>query len=93
MDNRTFSIHVNGHKGIVDRVSKTTARKLYDSGKTVFLLGHKLWIGMMYQPCPINQSDRFGDNSFDCNCNEFAWYNCDYERGYYPAFYVLQGDK
>ncbi len=53
MDNRTYRINVNGYSGTVDRVNKTTARQIFDKGRTVFLLAVNLMPGYMWQPCPV----------------------------------------
>ena len=89
MQQRTFNIAVSGYKGTVDRISKTKARKLYDSGETVFLLGCNLWIGPMFQPYPAKYRE-YEARSFDQMVSDFTYYNCDYECGYYPAFYQLR---
>ena len=32
-----------------------------------------------------------GEREFDLTVNAFEFYNCDYERGYYAAFYTKEG--
>lgn len=97
MDSRTFPINVNGYSGTVDRVNKTTARQAYENDQPVFLLGVNLSIGMMFQPCPVKRdkpttSDQYMiyDKTFNKTVDNFVYYNCDSERGYYPAFYLLR---
>lgn len=67
------------------RINKTAARKLFNEGK-------EFWI----TPCNMRPEcgllmleswqSQFG--SFDKLYNNFVYYNCDNERGRYPAFYV-----
>ena len=82
MDRYDIIINVNGHKGIGLRVNKTEARKLFDIGKTVFLLANKLRPGMMFQPCPVQIDDWRADlrprvvTEFDAEVNSYEYYNC-----------------
>ena len=69
------------------RIDKTTARALYKTGRhtrvhfcPVNLNPESPW-GLLWNP-PNN------DIPFDQLCNEYSYYNCDTERGRYPAFYV-----
>lgn len=101
MDQRTYTINVNGYKGIVDRIDKRAARSVFDSGEVVFLLAVNLYPGMMWQPCPVKQDEdqeyeteysaRIGISEFDRQVNSYTYYNCMHETGYYPAFYQLRG--
>lgn len=80
----------NYHIGNYVRISKRTARKLFDAGKIVFF-------------CPVNLrpdsswnlSARVGGNeyrNFDLCVNAFEYYNC-YNNltGRYTAFYIVEG--
>ena len=70
------------------RVNKAKARNLYNQGETIFLLGHKIVPSQMWYPCPIERPKNYGVyTTFDAKVDNFTFYNCDYERGYYPAFY------
>lgn len=72
------------------KINKATARKLYKVGKAFWITACNMRpeCGLYMQPSWI-QSGFGGD--FDRMINNFTYYNCDYERGYYPAFYVEEG--
>lgn len=75
----------NGFK----RINKRIARKLYNDGVDVLFIPCKLrpdnmWgLGIWEN---VNLSGQYG--SFDKLCNEFIWYNCNFETGNYIAFYI-----
>ena len=71
------------------RISKRTARKLFDGGLPVVL-------------CPVNLrpqwntiatiSNTIDDPDFDKHVNAFEYYNCICnETGRYTAFYLMEG--
>ena len=69
------------------RINKSIARKLYD--------GHKdFWItACNIQPeygvlIGSSSFERITDVPFDTMVNSFIYYNCDNERGRYPAYYI-----
>ncbi len=81
------------------RVTKPTARKLYDRGCKILLLpcnvsesaldGSNMWI----KPVTISQdtcAEQF--NKFDRTVRSFQYYNCNSELGYYPHYYVSEED-
>lgn len=69
------------------RVDKTAARRLYKTGQE-----NRLYF------CPVNLNPESpwgllwnapnNDIPFDQLVTEYEYYNCDAERGRYPAFYV-----
>lgn len=69
------------------RISKKQAQARYKTNQDVFVLPCKMHPENVWQK-PINMFCR--DRSFDQIVNEFTYYNCDYERGYYPAFYITR---
>lgn len=71
----------------VKQVNKTTARKLYNEGKTVYLQSCNMSLNNPWQsPCRI--VSKVYDNTFDSAVNAFQYYNCDNERGRYANFFV-----
>jgi len=82
----------------MQRLRKPAARKAFENGRTVYVIGHKLMPFTMYAlECPLNKADiaaRYGENdflgrdTFDSLVQNYTWYNCSFETGYYPAFYV-----
>lgn len=79
------------------RVSKKTARKLYDEGQTVRICPCKVNPANKFYPLSldINKEDKFDvepfdwELKFDTRVNRFEYYNCQYnELGKYSAYYV-----
>ena len=79
------------------RVSKRTARKLYNAGRKIRLCPVKANPCNQYYPMSFDMSkdDKFEvepfdwEMEFDTRVNRFEWYNCQYnETGKYSAFYV-----
>jgi hypothetical protein len=77
----------------LERISKTTARKLYDAGNEVLFI-----------PCKLNPENNFYNlgmwqrndlwgqyETFEKLCNAFEYYNCNNEAGSYTAFYIKKG--
>lgn len=66
------------------RIDKRAARKLYNNNIPVLII-----------PCKCSPAGAWvtgfimtkEDRTFDQFVNEFTYYNCCYELGYYPAFY------
>lgn len=67
------------------RISKAAAKKMYERGENVYICAckmnpeghwfHAVWI----HPEP--------EQTFEQFVNAYTYYNCNYETGYYPAFY------
>ena len=73
------------------RVSKATARRLYNQGYCLYVVPVKVnpdnfWgIG-----CIIDNAAVDPEKEFQKVVNSFTWYNCNYnELGKYPAFYTI----
>ena len=83
MNNITFTLNNKNYK----RVSKVTAKKLFNNGVTIGILPCKVrplnpWIDIVFR-------DNENNFSFDKWVNAYSFYNCNYsELGKYPAFYV-----
>lgn len=76
------------------RIRKDVARRLYNEGKTIYLTpsniaasDSNLWI----KPFAIKQGE--GKGEFDQRVNEFEYYNCNYELGYYACFWINEEDE
>src|SRR5690606_35163506 len=72
------------------RIRKNVARKLFNEGKIIYLTPSNImatdsspWI----KPYPIN--NRAGQN-FDDIVNQYEFYNCNYELGYYTNFWISE---
>lgn len=79
-----------GNYSSVKRISKATARKLFNDGKEILFL-----------PCKLNPDQKFGgfgmwqNNvflngtlNFDSFCKTFASYCCTNKTGKYVSFYI-----
>lgn len=70
----------------MDKIRKNKARELFNAGKTILIVPCKMRLefGVL-----IGADDRKDfDGDFDRLISYFTYYNCDYERGYYPSFYT-----
>ena len=72
------------------RIRKNVARKLFNEGRIIYLTPSNIvatdsspWI----KPYPIN--NRAGAN-FDDIVNQYEFYNCNYELGYYTNFWISE---
>ena len=75
------------------RVRKNVARKLFNEGRIIYLTPSNVvasdsspWI----KPYPIN--NRAGQN-FDDIVNNFEYYNCCWELGYYTNFWINKEEE
>lgn len=67
------------------RINKKAARKLYNSGVEILIIPCKCSpLAAWFTGITLNNTGR----PFDVLVNEFIYYNCNYETGYYPAFYT-----
>ena len=74
------------------KVNKTTARKMYNNGVTIYLLPSNVGLNSVWvSPCPVNNIDNnaiYSPRSFDAVINEFEYYNCNNELGRYTHYYI-----
>lgn len=87
-------IHSNftDHGTRYTRVTKTAARKAYDTGKTVILCPCKLRPGWPWHPeIPVKRNAE-DPETFDQRINSFAWYNLNAESGRYPMYFLRAED-
>ena len=68
------------------RIRKNAARALFEQHKPVIIIPCKCRIGSAWFTGHEMVND--GSRGFDQFVNEFSYYNCNYETGYYPAFYT-----
>ena len=67
-----------------EQISRPKAKKMFESGKRVFIHPCNMNVSNMWQsPFEIDRSV-----DFEKYCNSFSYYNCDNERGLYPVFFV-----
>ena len=74
------------------RISKRTARSMYNGDYTVELIPHKMNPrGLWMQGYAINKLKE-EDQDFDHIINAYEYYNCNNETGLYTAYYVDESD-
>lgn len=74
----------------LERVSKRTAKRHYNNGESIIVLPVKCYTEMFAFETGENHNKV---EDFDNLVNEFEFYNCNYECGYYAAFYVSKGER
>lgn len=79
-------------KATVKQINKTLARKLYDSGKSIYVHPCNMIFDSVWQsPYCINVKDNiWGAENFDGRINDYMYYNCDNECGKYPCFFIVE---
>lgn len=66
-----------------EKITKTTARKMYTGGKQIYVLPCNMRTDSMWMlPMEIPT-----DRDFDKFCNEYQYYNCNSETGKRITFY------
>lgn len=71
-----------------ERVTKRTARQRYNNGESIIILPVKCYTEMFAFETEENYNKV---RDFESLVMEFEYYNCNYECGYYAAFYVCVG--
>jgi len=76
--------------GKYTRIRKDVARRLFDQGRIIYLTPSKIvatdsspWI----KPYPIDNQAGY---DFDSIVNNFEFYNCCWELGYYTNFWIKE---
>lgn len=75
---------------MIQRIRKNQARKLYNEGKTIIIAPCNLNIyNPVYNSILSQTIVKIADNrEFDNIINDFEWYNCNHEMGYYCSYYI-----
>ena len=68
------------------KINKAAARKLFEQGERVWIVpcNMRKECGLLLNTPGLESQE----NNFNNIYNSFCYYNCDHERGYYPAFYT-----
>lgn len=83
------------------KINKPTARKMYNSGYDIMLLPCKVNAFIVFdknyrgfvQPVTFNiKTCTYNTNRFDRSVNDYEYYNCNSEMGYYSHYYVSEKD-
>lgn len=85
--NQILTITVYGKQVQVKQVNKTVAKRLYNAGHEIYLLAcnlnpHSAWNNIYTANVDIRGLQ------FDTMLNQFTYYNCGSQLGYYPRFYA-----
>ncbi len=78
------------------RINKTQARKRYNEGESVTIIAHKMILNTPWNlEHEININDGkngviSGTTDFNIRIGNFEIHNCNFETGYYCAFYVKE---
>ena len=71
------------------KVNKATARKMYRSGCEIHLLPCKVRLNNEWvSPIPVSLETH--KETFDRVVNQYEYYNCNAELGYYAHYYVTE---
>lgn len=77
------------------KINKSEARKQFNFGVNVYIIPNKMNINNMVIPFyKMNSWElKLLDNNitFDKFINEYEYYNCRYETGYYCSYYLVEG--
>lgn len=78
------------------RIDKRVARAAYDRNQTVYLQSCKYvpfsddWPAYGLDKAHVEESSAPGRHTFDSLVNNYAFYNCNYESGYYTAYWLQE---
>lgn len=73
------------------KVNKATARKMYRLGYEIKLLPCKVRLDNAWVS-PVAISLETHHDTFDHVVNQYEYYNCNAELGYYSAYYVSEDE-
>ena len=73
---------------ILERISKRAARRIYDNGGELTIIACKLSPENTFYNFGITTNKAMHGATFDQFVNAYEFYNCNYECGYYAAFYI-----
>ena len=80
-----FSGTFYGEKITIEQIQKRTAKKLFNSGETVYIQSSNFHPFGVWSQC-IEIDNKNGE-SFEFIVNSFEYYNCNSETGCYATFY------
>lgn len=88
------------------RVNKKQAKRLYSEGKMIYIVPNKVYPdfkGIWIKPFELQYTEEMKqrdteypdlsfEHDFNSRINSFEFHNCNYELGYYTAFYILESE-
>lgn len=87
MRNLEFTGIFYGETITIVQVQKRTARKLFESGETIYIQACNMQPFGVWSTCYDINKDRSDGATFESIVNNFEYYNCNAETGYYATFY------
>ena len=87
MRNLQFTGNYYGETITIKQIQKRTARKLFESGETIYLQSSNFHPFGVWSQCHDIKKDINNNDSFDSIINAFEYYNCNNEMGLYASFY------
>jgi len=69
------------------KITKATARKMYNNKQSFIMVPHKMHPNSIFA---VEIKPGWMFRNFDVMYNEFRYYNCNPETGYYIAFYIKE---
>ena len=72
------------------RIDKRQARNLYKQGVEIAMTPHKMRVNNPWCTTFYKELDIVNPKEFDSIVNSIEYYNCNYETGYYLAYYIEQ---
>ena len=85
MRNLIFTGVHNGERITIEQIQKRTAKKLFDAGEDIYIQTSNFDPFGAWSSCVVinNKEGR----AFSDIVNNFEYYNCNSETGYYTTFY------
>ena len=87
MRNLQFTGNFYGERITIKQIQKRTARKLFNSGETIYMQSSNFHPFGVWSQCIDIKKDINSNDSFDDIVNNFEYYNCSNEQGLYASFY------
>ena len=82
----TVSGPMYGKQITLQQIKKPTAKKLWEGSEVIFIQDCNMrTFGLWQYAVGVRKEDDIPD--FDQFVNDYAYYNCDNERGKYPVFF------
>ena len=87
MRNLTFTGSFYGETITIKQIQKRTAKKLFESGETIYLQSSNMRPFGPWSTCVDINKEKADGETFESIVNSFEYYNCSRETGLYTTFY------
>lgn len=85
MRNLIFTGVLYGEQITIKQIQKRTAKKLFDAGEDIYIQTCNFRPFDVWSSCAVINNKE--DDAFSAIVNNFEYYNCNSETGYYTTFY------